>query len=223
MVPSFNIYNMKKDPEIFDDDLDLENLLKPRAEFRVSPAFKQKVMAEAKVIPIRSRRRWMPLAISSAAAIAMLVILTAVYFHSSVSPTSQQHTTAAIEKKLPAPGESLNKEDQTLLIAEAAPVINKEKASQKRTKRKKPATKAVSATTDITNPSVQESKPQPVSEGEMPMISREKPQEPNEVRTRIIETRRNAEIAYIERMRDVIEANQAYIKQLMAEANVESM
>ena len=54
----------------------------------------------------------------------------------------------------------------------------------------------------------------------MPMVNKEESLDPDEVRTRLIESRRNAEIAYIERMRDEIEANQAYISQLMAEENV---
>ena len=59
-----------------------------------------------------------------------------------------------------------------------------------------------------------------VTEGEMPMVNKDESLDPDEVRSRLIESRRNAEIAYIERMRDEIEANQAYISQLMAEENV---
>lgn len=212
---------MNEDPEIFDDDLELENILKPRAEFRVSPTFKQRVMEEAKAMPARSHRRWIPFVVSSAAAaIASIVILFVWIFRSPEDPADGQPVTASVKIPAHAHSDTLNQVANSPLIAEASTPIQSKVNPQSGTAKKKSVSKSHSSPRSISREGIEISKPLKVTKGEMPKIGRDGPLNPDEVRAHLLETRRNAEIAYIEQIRDEIEANQAYIAQLMAEVNV---
>lgn len=208
--------------KIYDDDLDLKNILSPRCEFHVSPGFKDRVMKEARSIPKRHRYRWIFYITSSvAAATVAIAVITALYFRYPDTPLETPQITATIENQTRTPADTNKINTQTqLLVASTEADPEKEQVAKiiptmKNHSRRAKASKPIILEEDFT-----ETNPQPVTEGEMPMINREKSLDPDEVRARLIESRRNSEIAYIEQVRDKIEANQAYIAQLMSEENV---
>lgn len=206
----------------YDDDLDLENILSPRCEFRVSSGFKDRVMLEARAIPKRRRyRRIIYLTSSVAAATVAIVVMTTLHFHKTDTAVEMPQITATIEDQSPTQSDTIKMNPKPQLLAaitqadpekgQVSKMILTKKNQSRRSKSSKPI---------ILEEEHPGADPQPVTEGEMPMINREKSLDPDEVRARLIETRRNAEIAYIEQVRDEIEATQAYISQLMTEENV---
>lgn len=212
-----------KDTDTYIVDKDIEDLLGPRCGFRVSLDFKERLMAEARSIPGRHRRRRVTLAASTAAAaaIASVVLLTVLHHrHTDIAGDAKQ-TTASV--KIPALPSSVSTEEDsikekatTVLLADM-PLAEAEYHSPKT--ESVPSRKTVVARTPDEEKSAA-SGSGPVTEGELPKVSKETSLDPDKVRLRLLETRRNEGIAYIDRMRDEIEANQAYIEQLMADQNV---
>lgn len=208
--------------KIHDDDLDLEDILSPRCEFHVSSGFKDRVMSEARSIPMRRRHRWIPYLTSSvAAATVAIVVMTTLHFSKTNTPVEAPQITATIENQSPIQSDTIKISPKPQLLAaiiQAHP--EKEQVSKMIPTKKNHSRRAKSSKPIILEEEHTGADPQPITEGEMPMINRKESLDPDEVRVRLIESRRNAEIAYIERMRDEIEANQAYISQLMTEENV---
>lgn len=206
----------------YDDDLDLENILSPRCEFRVSSGFKDRVMLEARAIPKRRRyRRIFYLTSSVAVATVAIVVMTTLHFRKTDTAVEMPQITATIEDQSPTQSDTIKMNPIPQLLAaitQADP--EKEQVSKMILTKKNRSRRAKSSKPIILEEEHTGADPQPVTEGEMPMINREKSLDPDEVRARLIESRRNAEIAYIERMRDEIETTQAYISQLMTEENV---
>ena len=222
---------MNKDPKILDstleddprpDDLGIENQLKPKCEFHVSSGFKERVMAETRVISKHRRRHWIFPAAASVAAVAVAVIAILAVFHlpDKKTHTDKKNVITSVETQSLTPEDTINKNIQSEFIAKATPV----KQTQSTTDKSSPGEKAVSRRQKRSQ-SPNEDKTRNMrhieaTEGAMPMVINNEFPDPDEVRTRLIESRRNAEIAYIEQMRDEIEANQAYISQLMTEENL---
>ena len=208
--------------KIYDDDLDLEDILSPRCEFKVSSDFKDRVMSEAHSVRKHRRNRWILYLTSSVAAASVaIVVMTTLHFRKTDIPTETSQITATIENQIPTPADTIKITSQNQLLAATTQDNSiKEKVPKliptKNNRLRQPKT----SKPIILEENLTETEPQPVTEGEMPMVNKEESLDPDEIRTRLIETRRNAEIAYIERMRDEIEANQAYISQLMTEENV---
>ena len=218
--------NMKKDPCITDrlpdeepetDDLDV--LLSPRCDFHVSQGFKQRLMAEAVSTKKRHRRRWLPLALTSAAAsIAIIAIPLALFRHSNeTTSTLPPATTARVEiPELPQADTTAQNPAHELIAETIKP--GHEKPNIRKTSPKSHHLSGIHSDQQSSKEAVAEdTKKNQAIEGEMPMGCRNKSIDPEEVRVRRMETRRNAEMAYIERMRDEIEATRAYIAQLKTE------
>ncbi|MDE7346429.1 MAG: hypothetical protein K2N48_06785 [Muribaculaceae bacterium] len=208
---------MKKDTKkIYDDYLDLEDILSPRCEFKVSSGFKERVMSEALSIPKHRRYRLIPyLTATVAAAAATIVIITALHFIKTDTSAETPNITAAIENKTPIKSDTLQFVPE--LLADTPPAQHeKERVAKSVPAKKKQAQKSSSARPVFAKDS-SSGNIQPVTEGEMPMVNKERSLDPDEVRNRMLDIRRNAEIAYIESIRDEIDANQAYIAQLMTE------
>ncbi|MDE6561961.1 MAG: hypothetical protein K2K75_11325 [Muribaculaceae bacterium] len=208
--------------KIYDEDLDIEDILSPRCEFKVSSDFKDRVMTEARSIRHHRRYRWIPyLTATVAAAVVAIVIITAFHFSKTDTAAETPQITAKIENQTPTPADTIKITPQKQLLAATTQAFpEKEQVSKLIPTKKNQSRQAKSSKPIILEENLTETEPQPVTEGEMPMVNKEESLDPDEIRTRLIETRRNAEIAYIERMRDEIEANQAYISQLMTEENV---
>lgn len=206
----------------YDDDLDLEKILSPRCEFRVSSGFKDRVMAEAHSIPKRRRLLRIPyIAYSVAAAAVAIIVMTTLHFRKPDTAVEMPQITATTENQATIPSDTIKINPKTQLLA----ATTQEDAAKGKVSKTIPTKKDRTLQYKSSKPIILEEEltgadPQPVTEGEMPMINREKSLDPDEVRSRLIEIRRNAEIAYIEQVRDEIEANQAYIAQLMNEENV---
>lgn len=208
--------------KIYEDDLELEDILRPRCEFRVSTGFKDRVMAESLSIRKRQRRRRIPyLALSGAAAAVAIVVMITLDFHKMDPNVETPQISAAFENQTSSPSDSLEMNPRTQLLADVSQTNSKKETVSKTIPKKKNRTlQTESSKPPIMEEEVIETDTQAVTEGEMPMTNKETSLDPDEVRTRLIETRRNAEIAFIERIRDEIEANQAYVAQLMSEENV---
>ena len=218
--------NMKKDPCITDrlpdekpetDDLDV--LLSPRCDFHVSQGFKQRLMAEAASTKKRHRRRWLPLALTSAAAsIAIIALPLALFRHSNeTTSTLPPATTARVEiPELPQADTTAQNPAHELIAETLKP--GQEKPTIRKTSPKSHHLSGIHSDQQSSKEAVAEdTKKNQAIEGEMPMGCRNKSIDPEEVRVRRMETRRNAEMAYLERMRDEIEATRAYIAQLKTE------
>ena len=206
---------MNEDKKKYTSDDDIEKLLAPRCEFHVSAGFKEKLMQEAKSLPEKHKRKWIPFAAFTAAAASVaIVIFTALHFFNAkptvVGPIIVAETSAA----------TLSDADSKKNPSELYANVQEVKDEPPVTIKTKPRNKTEKTKTKANNKQSSETRIQPVTEGEMPMISKDDSMDPEEVRLRLLETRRNAEIAYIDRMRDEIEANQAYIGQLMTLENV---
>ena len=208
--------------KIYDDDLDLEDILSPRCEFHVSSGFKDRVMTEARSVRKQRRNhRILYFTSSVAAATVAIVVMTTLYFGKTDIPTETPQITATIENQTPTSADTIKIPPQNqLLAATIQDFPEKEQVSRLIPTKKNHSRQPKSSKPIILEENLTETEPQQVTEGEMPMVNKEESLDPDEIRTRLIESRRNAEIAYIERMRDEIEANQAYISQLMAEENV---
>lgn len=206
---------MNEDKKKYTSEDDIEKLLAPRCEFYISAGFKEKLMQEANSIPKKNSRRWIPLAVSlTAAASVAIIIFTALYFY--LHESKEDMPVIVATESTVTPSDTVSVKNSPALYANAqeqkneAPVtINPQ--SQHRTAQVK---------TQQRHEQPIEAQNMTITEGEMPMISKDDSMDPEEVRLRLLETRRNAEIAYIDRMRDEIEANQAYIEQLMTLGNV---
>ncbi|MDE6637350.1 MAG: hypothetical protein K2K32_03835 [Muribaculaceae bacterium] len=207
--------------QIHTEDINIEQHLTPRCEFHVSSDFKDRVMAEARSIRKRHRRRWVPyLAFSGAAAAVAIIVMVTIQIYKMGSNAETPQVTATNTIQPSTPSDSLKMNRNIPLLAETTPDnYEKETLSETIHQKRERVRKTKSAEPTMLD-LPEESDPQPVTEGEMPMTNKETSLDPDEVRSRLIETRRNADIAFIERMRDEIEANQAYIAQLMTEENV---
>ncbi len=199
---------------------EIENLLAPRCGFHVSAEFQEKLLNEV-AAQKKSQRRKFPLgAIFSAAAVCALVVLTAILFigrsslETQTEPLAEIHTgvsTSQVTEKIsPADITELpaTKHDETVPVKKAPSSSSIANASNKRKPRH--VEKAL--------PGVEErQKP----EGEMPIASDESQgdPDPDEVRQQLLTSRRNAEIAYIDRMRSEIEETQDYIGRYMSLVN----
>ena len=214
---------MNKDTKkTYYDDLDIEDILSPRCEFKVSSDFKDRVMSEAHSVIKHRRNRWILYLTSSVAAASVaIVVMTTLHFRKTDTLTQTSQITATIENQTPTPADTIKITPQKQLLAATTQAFpEKEQVSKLIPTKKNQSRQAKSSKPIISEENLTETEPQPVTEGEMPMVNKEESLDPDEVRTRLIELRRNAEIAYIERMRDEIEANQAYISQLMTEENL---
>ena len=207
--------------QIHTEDIYIEQHLTPRCEFHVSPDFKNRLMAEARSIQKRQRRRWVPyLAFSGAAAAVAIIIMVTLQIHKMDSNVETPQVTAANTIQPSTPSDSLKMNRNIPLLAETTPdKYEKETLTETIHQKRERVRKTKSAEPTMLD-LPDEPDTQPVTEGEMPMTNKETSLDPDEVRSRLIETRRNADIAFIERMRDEIEANQANIAQLMTEENV---
>lgn len=212
-----NEYNDK----IYDDDLDLEDILSPRCEYRVSSGFKDRVMSEARYIQKKRRhRRIFYFTSSVAAATVAIVVMATMHFRKSDTPVETTLIMATIENKTATPSDTIKINSRPQLLA-AAPRADLEKEPvSKIIQTKKDNSRRTKTSNLIILETTKETYSQQVAEGEMPMINKEESLDPDEIRSRLIESRRNSELAYIEQVRDEIEANQAYISQLMTEENV---
>ncbi|MDE6696422.1 MAG: hypothetical protein K2K25_06040 [Muribaculaceae bacterium] len=207
--------------QIHTEDINIEQHLTPRCEFRVSPDFKNRVMAEARSIQKHKRRRWVPyLAFSGAAAAVAIIIMVTLQIHKMDSNEETPQVTAANTIQPLTQSDSLKMNRNIPLLAESTQDDSEKKTVTKTTHRKRERARKTKSAEHMMLDLPEEPDSQHVTEGEMPMNNRETSLDPDEVRTRLIENRRNADIAFIERMRDEIEANQAYIAQLMTEENV---
>lgn len=206
------------------EDNNIERHLTPRCDFRVSPGFKDRVMAEARSIrKRRRRRRILYLAFPGAAAAVAIVVMTTLHLHKMDPNVETPQITVAIENQTPTPSDTLKMNPNTTLLADATQANPRKETDSETIPTTKDRTQQPESTNSMILEEVEmptETETQPVTEGEMPMINKDTSLDPDEVRSRLIETRRNADIAFIERMRDEIEANQAYIAQLMTEENV---
>lgn len=215
---------MKKDPEIIDDELDYEdidisNLISPRCDFHVSPGFKQKLMEEVKAMPRHHPRlRWLPPATVAAAAVAALVVFSLFHFRDLVAPVENPSFIAT--RDIPISDNSLKRDETVLTVTESSLPKQKKRSFRKSKPTKRLSSDTVLISQSVYNENSKEIRPQPVTEGEMPLISEERLRDPDEMRVRLIARHRNAEIAYIESIRDEIAANHAYIKQLISETDV---
>lgn len=206
---------MNEDKKKYTSEDDIEKLLAPRCEFHISAGFKGKLMQEANSIPKKNSRKWITLAVSiTAAASVAIIVFTALYFY--LNESKEDTPVIATSELTAAPSDTVSVKNQSALCANAqelkneAPVTLNPQSQHRTTKLK----------TRKRHEQPVEAQNSPITEGEMPMISKDDSMDPEEVRLRLLETRRNAEIAYIDRMRDEIEANQAYIEQLMTLGNV---
>ncbi|MDE6521246.1 MAG: hypothetical protein K2L17_00370 [Muribaculaceae bacterium] len=206
--------------KINNEDLDLEDILSPRCEFRVSSGFKDRVMSEARSIQKHRRhRRILYFASSVAAATVAIVVFATLHFSKTDTPIEAPQIAVTTEKQNPTPSDTIKINPMPQLLA-AAPQAAPEKGQvYKKNPTKKNHSRRAKSSHPIILESTMVTDARLVTEGEMPMVNKDESLDPDEVRSRLIESRRNAEIAYIERMRDEIEANQAYISQLMAEEN----
>lgn len=210
---------MNEERKTFMSDEDIEDLLSPKCDFHASPGFMERVMVEAQAVSKRRRLRRIFLAASTAAAaVTALVIMTVIFHHDKETHPEVANVTASLET--PALPDTLHKIISSELIAESTPANIKISAVHQMNTTKSAVTQEPSLILSVKEELSDETKPLVVTEGAMPMTVQEKTLDPDEVRTGLIETRRNAEIAFIEQMRDEIEANQAYIAQLMNEENV---
>ena len=212
---------MNEERKTYMPEMDIENILSPKCNFRTSPGFMERVMAEAEAVSRRRRlRRIFLSASSSAAAVALFVMVTAIFHHDKKTHSEVATVTTSLETPVPDLSDTLHNIISSELIAESKPANNRIS-----TVPTKSTTKSVILQETYLSQSVKEGVTNEPdihvgTEGEMHMIKQEKSLDPDEVRIRLIETSRNAEIAFIEQMRDEIEANQAYITQLMDEENV---
>ena len=179
-------------------------------------------MEQTLVISKLRSLQWLFPAAASVAAVAEagIAILAMYHLPDKKTYTDKQYVITSVETQSLTPCDTLNKTVPSEFIANATPV----KQAQSTTDKSSPGVKTVSRR-KIHSQSPKEDKTGNMryieaTEGAMPMVINDESPDPDEVRTRLIESRRNAEIAYIERMRDEIEANQAYISQLMTEENV---
>lgn len=212
---------MNEERKTYMADEDIENLLSPKCVFHTSPGFMERVIAEAQAVSKRrKRRRILFAATSAAAAVAVLVILTVIIHDGKEAHSEMPIVTSNLETPALAPADTLYESTSSELITEAAPPNIKISADPKMSPTKSVIIKEPHLSQSVIEEVKDESELYAVTEGEMPMINRKKSLDPDEVRARLIETRRNAEIAYIEQVRNEIEANQAYIAQLMNEENV---
>ncbi|MDE6480437.1 MAG: hypothetical protein K2L45_09210 [Muribaculaceae bacterium] len=212
---------MNEERKTYMSDEDIECLLSPKCDFHTSPGFMERVLAEAHVVSKRRRlRRIFLSASSSAAAVALLVMVTVIFHHDKKTHSEVANVSASLETPVPALSDTLHKIISSELFAESKPTkINISSVSKKSTT-KSAILQKPSLMQSMKEEVSDESEPHAVTEGAMPMINQEKSLDPDEVRIRLIETSRNAEIAFIEQMRDEIESNEAYIAQLMDEENV---
>lgn len=219
---------MKKDKKNYFEDLEIEDLLRPRCQFHASPDLKGKVMAHVSYLkrPLyRKPATWI------AAASICAAILTIGYLVRYHDNGQQQEIVAETVKKIEnETGKKDNGKAAMIKVLQnetetpetPATEIKPKTASRAKTYRRV-------ATTDDKRTSHEKniSHSHPATDimiatvGEMPMASRKGIiHNPDSVRQRIIESRRKAEIAYIEMLRSEIEANEAYITQLMTSENV---
>lgn len=212
---------MNEERKTYMAEEDIEDLLSPKCDFHTSPGFMERVMAEAQAVSKRRRFRRILIAASSvAASVAAWVILTCTLFHDKEAHSEMPIAAADLESPALTTTDTLHKTISSELIAESTPLKINISVVPKKTSTKSAISQGQSLSLSVKEEVSDESRPHMVIEGAMPMIGQEKSLNPDEVRTGLIETRRNAEIAFIEQMRDEIEANQAYIAQLMKEENV---
>ena len=135
--------SMKKDTEkISHENLDLEDILCPRCEFRVSSGFKDRVVSEARSIRKRRRHRWIPyLTPSVATAAVAIVVMTALHFSKTGTTAETPNITEEIEKKTPVKSDNLPAIPELLADAPLA-TPEKETGSNPGTKKKVQSQKA---------------------------------------------------------------------------------
>ncbi|MDE5997158.1 MAG: hypothetical protein K2G77_02990 [Muribaculaceae bacterium] len=212
---------MNEESKRYMTEEDIENLLSPKCDFHASPGFMERVMTEAQAVSKRRRLRKILLAASSvAAAVAVLLILNDILHHDKETYSEMPIATVDPESPALTATDTLHKTICSELIAESTPTKINISVVPKKTATKSAILQEPSLSQSVKENVSDKTEPYVVTEGAMHMINPDKSLDPNEVRTGLIETRRNAEIAFIEQMRDEIEANQAYIAQLMKEENV---
>lgn len=210
---------MKEKLNINESDRELEDLLSPKCEFHVSPGFKERVMNEARAIKDipagkPSPRKW-GWSVVAAASVIAAIMLSALYFTDRVSNDKQ----ILVAKETTSVSDSPAKESETTLLAERT-VKKKKQTSQKSTKRKTTKNRKTSKPRRHSLKEGGQSQVPTIIEGEMPMKETESSLEPEEVRERIIERRRNEDIAFIDCMRDEIRRVDDYLARLSGDINI---
>lgn len=210
---------MKEKLNINESDWELEDLLSPKCEFHVSPGFKDRVMNEAqamKDIPAGkpSPRKW-GWSVAAAASVIAAIMLSALYFTDRVSDDKQ----ILVAKETTTVSDSPAKESEMTLFAERT--VKKKQTSQKSTKLK--STKKRKTSKPRRHKHKEETTDQAPSaiKGALPMGESKSSLEPEDIRKRLVERQRNEDIAFIDRMRVEVNANEEYISRLMASQNIE--
>lgn len=216
MMKGHNIPDRPLDEDL-DEDLDLDSLLCPKCDFHVSSGFKQRVMTEAKATSERTHRRRIPLAITSAAAAIAVILLLIAFLYRHDDMPAPKPAVASVELPALSLSDTTALTTHSELMAESLPTKQEIQHVHKSSPKRYPVARISSDRKSTQESAMEETGRSQTIEGEMPMVSSNKAIDPDEVRVRLIETRRNAEIAYIERIRDEIEATQAYIAQLKTE------
>lgn len=216
---------MTKDNKIRTEDQDIERLLAPRCEFRVSSGFKERVMANAQTITKRRRPRRIPIIATSAAAVAAIAIAIIAYLHFFNNGISGNTTDvkASVETPAPIPSDTIMTHNNSEYLADATTTQaekTEEISAAVPTRKRKANNQRARTTNDEATTESAETELRVGTEGEMRQLQKDDSMDPDEIRVRMIESRRNAEIAYLDRMRDEIETNRIYVAQLMTLENV---
>ncbi|MDE6787091.1 MAG: hypothetical protein K2J46_08655, partial [Muribaculaceae bacterium] len=140
--------------KIYDNDLDLEDILSPRCEFRVSSGFKDRVMSEARSIQKHRRHgRILYFASSVAAATVAIVVFATLHFSKTDTPIEAPQIAVTTEKQNHTPSDTIKINPMPQLLA-AAPQAEQEKGQ---VYKKNPTKKNHSRRAKTSNPIILES------------------------------------------------------------------
>ena len=213
----------KKVTDTYFEDKDIESLLRPRCGFKVSPDFKERVMAEARSLPEPRRHRWVKPVVSTAAAAAIIsaLIMTIIHLQSLDIAGDDTPATASVEfptqpTHAPAPVDTIREKRSTILIAD---IPNTKKENIPSRTKPEPSGHPTPQHHD-TEENAHEATGQTAAEGELPRIHRESTLDPDRVRHRLLETRRNEKIANLEHLREDFEHHKARMEKLMTDQNI---
>ncbi|MDE6341167.1 MAG: hypothetical protein K2K93_02520 [Muribaculaceae bacterium] len=213
---------MTEDNKLRTEEKDIERLLAPRCEFRVSSGFKERVLAQAQTQNMTKRRRprRIPIIATSAAAVAAIAIAIIAYLHFFNYGISAVTTgvTASVETPAPIPSDTIMTQHHSEYLADASTtraVKTEETSAGSQKRNSKTHNQRTRSSNDDATTKSTETEPRGGTEGEMRQLKKDDSMDPDEIRVRMIESRRNAEMAYLDRMREEIETNRIYVAQLM--------